>query len=168
MFKRQQLGLFASLAFLTLLVACGSNNVPPGDLASSAPSAGNIAPAVSPAKATFAFERISGAPGNVADSLSEYIAKVAVKKNLKLVRRVGAPASYRVKGYLSAAGDQYNSTVFYVFDVVDVKGNRVHRIEGQEPSDGDSSDPWASISSDSLEQIATRSVTALQAWLHSR
>lgn len=155
------------IAAMAILAGCAANPLPPssiGDMieTKSAP------PTVSPAKATFAFEQLTGLPGNIADDLSEQLGNRAAAVNLNLVRRVGAPATYRVKGFLTAAGDQYTTTIFYVFDIIDANGNRVHRIDGQEQTGGNSGDPWASISSDALRRIATRTIASLEAWLHSK
>ncbi|WP_371312005.1 hypothetical protein [Pseudovibrio flavus] len=141
--------------------------MPPGELLNGSAQPQAVRPNVAPDKATFAFDRFTGAPGNVSDDLARYVATVASQKNLKLVRRVGAPATYRVKGFLSATGSQDSSVVFYVFDIVDANGNRLQRIEGQESSEGGTGDPWAHVTRDTLERIAARSVVAIEAWLYS-
>lgn len=156
-----------TIAALAILAGCAANPLPPssiGDMieTKSAP------PTVAPAKATFAFEQLTGLPGNAADELAENLGNRASAANLNLVRRVGAPATYRVKGFLTAAGDQYTTTIFYVFDIIDANGNRVHRIDGQEQTSGNAGDPWNSISGDSLKRIASRTVASLEAWLHSK
>ena len=66
---------------------------------------------------------------------------------------------------LSASGDQSSTTLFYVFDVVDSNGARVHRIVGQESAPGSSGDPWSGPNSDTLERAARRAVTELVAWI---
>lgn len=124
------------------------------------------APPATPSQATFAFEPFTGAPGNIADNLSRAIGKEAQSQGLKLVRRVGAPATFRVNGYLSATGEPSSATVFYVFDVVDTSGQRVKRISGQETVSGRKGDPWQAINSTTLDRIANRSVVQLVAWLN--
>ncbi|WP_242390335.1 hypothetical protein [Polymorphum gilvum] len=126
------------------------------------------APAVPAAQATFAFEPFTGAPGNIADDLSRAIGTKARVEGLTLVRRVGADASYRVKGYLSATGDPSASAIFYVFDIFDANGVRMNRITGTEAAPGVNGDPWESADSDTLDRIAARAVLAIKAWLHSR
>ncbi|WP_208976274.1 hypothetical protein [Polycladidibacter stylochi] len=102
------------------------------------------------------------------DELAGYVAERAAFNHIKLVRRMGAPSSYRIKGHLTSTGSKANTTVFYVFDIYDNNGKRVHRIEGLEPAGGTATgDPWAGVSSDSLKRIATRSMASLRAWLHS-
>lgn len=148
------------------LAACAGNQVPPAYVSPGSTTAS--APAVAdPQKVTVAFEPFTGAPGNIADELSRAIGTEARKQDLKLVRRVGAPATFRVNGYLSASGDQSSTTMFYVLDVVDSGGNRVHRIVGQETAPGSSGDPWAGPNSDTLSRAARRAVTELAAWIRS-
>ncbi|WP_209015869.1 hypothetical protein [Roseibium sp. RKSG952] len=123
---------------------------------------------VDTSKVSFAFEPLTGIPGNLADQLSESIGNEASKQGLTLVRRVGAESTYRVNGYLSAAGDPSETVVFYVFDVVDNSGRRVNRISGSERISGTSGDPWQAVSSTDLERIANRVVVRLEAWLNRR
>ncbi len=115
---------------------------------------------------TFAFEPFTGAPGNIADELSEMIGSEARKQGITLVRRIGAAATYRVNGYLSATGQPSNGTVFYVFDIVDSSGRRVKRISGTEDTGGASGDPWQAVSSGTLSRIANRSMVEIKAWLN--
>lgn len=124
------------------------------------------APPATPSQATFAFEPFTGAPGNIADDLSRAIGKEAQLQGLKLVRRVGAPATFRVNGYLSATGEPSSATVFFVFDVVDTSGRRVKRLSGVETVAGTRGDPWQAINSETLNRIANRTVVQLVAWLN--
>lgn len=156
-----------TVAAALLLAACSSSPTPPADVA--APVRGAIVsepPAVAPDKITYAFEPFTGAPGNIADELSSNLGTEAHAQGLVLVRRVGAPATYRINGYLSATGDNSSVTLFYVFDVVDNAGNRVHRIVGQESSNGTSGDPWSGVDSDTLRRAAKRTIASLKAWAY--
>ncbi|MBO0343840.1 hypothetical protein [Roseibium limicola] len=117
---------------------------------------------------TFAFEPFTGAPGNIADELSQEIGEEAHRQGLVLVRRVGASSTFRVNGYLSATGAPSYATLFYVFDVVDGSGKRLKRISGTEVADGVSGDPWQAADGDALRRIAKRTVVEISAWLNSR
>lgn len=153
-------------ALALLLSACAGDPLPPAYVSeNSAPTSSAPAPSVPADQATVAFEPFTGAPGNIADALSRQIGNEARSQNLRLVRRVGAPATYRINGYLSASGDQSSTTLFYVFDVVDSAGNRLHRILGQESAPGSSGDPWSGVDDDALNRAARRSVAELAAWI---
>jgi hypothetical protein len=153
-------------ALALLLAACAGQPLPPAYVADNdRPAASAPAPSVPAGQATVAFEPFTGAPGNIADALSRQIGNEARNQNLNVVRRVGAPATYRINGYLSASGSQSATTLFYVFDVVDSSGNRLHRILGQESAPGSSGDPWAGIDDDALNRAARRSVSELAAWI---
>lgn len=155
----------AVLAAALALTACAGDPVPPGLVSENAAPAAQAAPPLDPQQVTIAFEPFTGAPGNISDALSRRIGAEAVDQNLRLVRRVGAPSTYRVNGYLSASGDQSSTTLFYVFDVVDSNGARVHRIVGQESAGGAAGDPWAGVDADALDRAARRAVAELAAWL---
>lgn len=150
------------------LVACQATPEPPAGIGQSPTAPQNSAAllSTSTSETTFAFEPFTGAPGNIADDLSRYIGEEAQKQGLTLVRRVGATATYRVKGYLSATGEPSSATVFYVFDVVNPRGTRLARISGTETVSGTKGDPWEAIDSSSLQRIANRSVVEIAAWLN--
>ncbi|WP_321339006.1 hypothetical protein [Breoghania sp.] len=161
---RRHTALFAGL----LLVSGCAGSIPPGLVGDSGGSSDTPAPlaaTVPASQATFAFEPFNGVPGNTADSLSNRLGNEAKRQGLTLVRRVGAPATYRVKGHLSAAGDDSSSTVIYVFDVYDANGRRVHRFSGQETASATSGDPWTGISGAALDLLAERTILALKSWL---
>lgn len=161
----------AAAALLISVAACGPSPEPPRPVTPPVPA--NVAP-TTPApyvpneQATFAFEPFIGAPGNIADDLSRQIGAKAREEGLTLVRRVDLQATFRVKGYLSAAGSPGSSALFYVFDVFDAHGMRVTRISGSELTEGVNGDPWRSANGDAMRQIAATSVMQLQAWLYSR
>lgn len=157
--------MFAAIAILTLLAGCAENGNPPTPANLSAAPAQSL-PDVPASEATVAFEPFIGMPGNRADELSRKIGEHAKKENLKLARRVDQNATYRVRGYMTAVGNESGTTVVYVYDVF--RGEtRVHRISGQETSKGSRGDPWTGVENDALNNIALRTVVALKSWLSS-
>ena len=160
----------AATVLIAALGACQGMPEPPRSLGNQAPAAQNLAPQNTQQQnvTTFAFEPFTGAPGNIADDLSKAIGSQARRQGLVLVRRVGATATYRINGYLSATGSPSSATVFYVFDIVDGNGSRVKRISGTEIISGASGDPWTAVDSDTLERIAARSVVEIDAWANRR
>lgn len=148
------------------LAACQSRPVPPVSV-SGIPQAPVFAQSgAEETGVTFAFEPLTGAPGNIADQLSSAIGTTAATQGLTLVKRVGADATYRVNGYLAATGQSGKGTVFYVFDIVDRSGNRLKRISGTEETGGSSGDPWQGASESLLSRIAQRTVVEIKAWLN--
>ncbi len=159
-----------AVAAAILVAGCSSGDTV-GELAPTPAPVGVAGPVgsgvVNPGIASFAFEPFTGVPGNAADDLTRRLADVSGREGLNLVRRVGAPATFRVKGYLTAIGNPTATTLTYVYDVFDASGRRVHRIAGQEPSGGTSGDPWSGITDETLEVVAERTIAALKAWLAS-
>ncbi|MBA5775755.1 hypothetical protein H2509_01295 [Stappia sp. F7233] len=168
--SRRFIPLVFSLSSALLVAACANDTTPPGKIVSqTAATRGAVIstpPTVAPDKISYAFEPFTGAPGNIADELSGYLGNEAHAQGLTLVRRIGAPATYRINGYLSATGDSSSITLFYVFDVVDNAGNRVHRIVGQESAPGSAGDPWSGIDSETLRRTAQRAIASLRAWAY--
>ncbi len=161
--------IVAPLVAVAFVAAGCSGGDAVSDLAPTPTVAGTTAP-IGPSAvgtASFAFEPFTGVPGNAADELTRRIADVSDREGLNLVRRVGAPATFRVKGYLTVVGNPTATTLSYIYDVYDASGRRLHRIAGQEPSGGTSGDPWSGITDETLVVVAERTVAALKAWLAS-
>lgn len=156
----------AGLLLLGFLAACQSSTQTPTPISGPVTAPSIAGQAADEDVVTFAFEPFTGAPGNIADELSEYIGREARQQGITLVRRVGAAATYRVNGYLAATGQPSNGTVFYVFDIVDANGSRLKRISGTESTGGASGDPWQAVSASTLSRIATRSMVEIEAWLN--
>lgn len=164
-FRRVQTPLAA--ASLLLLAACSGGIEPPGYVGNSPVFPETPPdPSIPASQATFAFEPFTGAPGNLADDLSKYIGEEARKQGLTLVRRIGAPATYRVNGYLAANGGPSEVTVTYVFDIVSANGTRLKRIADSESASGTYGDPWEGVDADDLQRIAERTVLTIKAWLN--
>ncbi|MEP1932660.1 MAG: hypothetical protein ABJJ37_15410 [Roseibium sp.] len=168
LFGRPAFRAIATLLLLVGLAACQSSPQPSSAISSS-PAQPAIWNSVDEEQGvTFAFEPFTGAPGNIADDLSNAIGSEAANQGLVLVRRVGADATYRVNGYLAATGQPGKGTIFYVFDIVDRSGKRLKRISGSEETGGSIGDPWQAAGSGTLDRIAQRSVIEIKAWLNRR
>ncbi|MBO6757428.1 MAG: hypothetical protein JJ902_13945 [Roseibium sp.] len=163
---RKAVSVLAPLVLVATLAACQGSPQPPGSIGQRPTPVAVTGPETDPSRVTFAFEPFTGAPGNIADDLSEDIGAEARRQGLTLVRRVGAAATYRINGYLSATGDRSSATVFYVFDIVDNSGRRVKRVSGTETTSGSQGDPWEAVDSATLSRIANRSVVEISAWLN--
>ena len=77
----------------------------------------------------------AGSPGRRGDlltGLSAALNKEAKARNITLVPEEDATATYKVKGYVSAVGGPSGTLLVYVFDMLDSRGVRIHRVSGQE------------------------------------
>jgi hypothetical protein len=153
------------------LTGCTSASLPkPG---TGAPALGPIAAVemkgapVKGASARFAFARITGAPGDLLTTLSTSLEKEAKARNITLVPEGDATATYRVKGYVSAVGGPSGTLLVYVFDILDSRGVRIHRVSGQERGGAATSDPWGGISNGTVAVAARHAIDDLAAWVNA-
>jgi hypothetical protein len=169
--SRRTLPIALVIAGGLALTACASAALPtPG---TGAPTLGPIAATkmrAAPVKgdaARFAFTKISGAPGDLLTVLSASLKSEAKARNLNLVPEEDATATYRVKGYVSAVGGPSGTLLVYVFDVLDTRGVRIHRISGQQIGGGAASDPWGGITAATVQVAAQHAIDDLAAWVNA-
>ena len=144
----------------------------PGAAASASPAIG--APAATTAPQTAAlpkgdvrmrFAPIIGAPVEKVTSLSRRFSMRAKEQKVTIVGSTDQTATHVFKGYFSVLSEGANSTVVYVFDILDPGGSRLHRIQGQEVVTGsNTTDPWAAIPATTLEKIADKAMAEFAAW----
>jgi hypothetical protein len=108
------------------------------------------------------FAPIVGTPVEAAGPLSERLAQRAREKGIALAR-TGEPQSHILKGYFSALPEGKQTTIVYVWDVLDASGNRLHRIQGQQVVQG--GDGWSSVSAATMQGIADQTMEQLATWL---
>jgi uncharacterized caspase-like protein len=78
---------------------------------------------------------------------------------------ISSDASHTVRGYLVAAIDQDRVKLSYIWDVTDKGEKRVERITGIEVvAYAGGKDPWASVTPQAIQQIATKAASSLNAW----
>ena len=73
-----------------------------------------------------------------------------------------------MKGYFSAFTEGAQTTVIYVWDVVDASGNRLTRIQGQERAPRVTGEGWASVEPQVMDRIADQTIDAYASWLLAR
>jgi hypothetical protein len=161
--------------FVTVLAAAlglsACNAVPMPKMGEGPPHVGvksaiRLGPApIKGAEAKFAFAELTGAPATHTMAFSRAISKEATLRKLSVVPAGDPSATYFVKGYLSAIGGAGGTLLVYVWDVTDTSGQRLHRVSGQEPAGGSSTDPWSGISDDAVANAASRTVDDLVAWV---
>ncbi|WP_187972241.1 hypothetical protein [Aquibium microcysteis] len=141
--------------------------------AQPAPPPGPLAPAatgpVASSRLRMEFAPVVGATVDAVTPLSRRLSLQAPQRGIEIVPGGAAPGEYLVKGYLSAIGDGGETIVIFVWDVLDTAGNRLHRIQGQERVAARAgADPWRSVPSATMEQIADRTIGEIVAWSTSR
>ena len=161
--------------FVTVLAAAlglgACNAVPMPKMGEGPPAVGvksaiRLGPApIKGADARFAFADVTGAPATHAIAFSQAINKEASLRKLNLVKTGDPTATYLVKGYLSAIGGTGGTLLVYVWDVTDTTGRRLHRVSGQEPGGGSSTDPWSGVNAEAVNNAASRTVDDLVAWV---
>lgn len=110
------------------------------------------------------FMPVIGAPVNAVTPLSRQLAVEARNRGLAILSASDPGGEHVLKGYFSADNFNGQTTVFYVWDILDPAGSRLTRIQGQEVFPGGSGDPWASVPADVMERIATRTMADYTAW----
>jgi hypothetical protein len=124
---------------------------------------GPAAAVISPSRIQFA--PITGATSDAAAPLSQRLAERARERGIGLAGNGGLP-THIVKGYFSEISEGGSTTVIYVWDVLDPGGNRLHRIQGQAKAKG--AGGWATVSAQTMQAIADRTIDELAQWLASR
>ena len=98
------------------------------------------------------IDPIVGAPTAAAEPVSSRLAARAPERGFAVVGTGEASATHILKGYFSASPEAGDTTVFYVWDVIDRAGNRVHRFSGQVRTPG--TQGWASVTEQTMQQVA--------------
>jgi hypothetical protein len=169
MISRGRLPIVLIFASGLALAACTSLPGP----GAGAPTLGPIAAAnmkAAPVKgdgARFAFAKITGGPGDLLTTFNESIKSYAKTRKLTVVAEDDPNLTYKVKGYASAVGGPTGTLLVYVFDILDSRGVRIHRISGQERGGATQSDPWAGIKEGTVRGAAEHAIDDLSAWVNA-
>lgn len=131
-----------------------------------APAGAEQSAAVAATDARIQFAPVIGAPGSASAPLSARLSARATQRGVALVGAGQSGATHMLKGYFSAIADGSETTVIYVWDVMDAGGNRVHRIQGKARSTS-SGGGWDAVSPATMEAIADQTVDQLIVWLAS-
>lgn len=154
-----------------LLAACNStesaldiqgSNKDTGQAATTAPSNAPVA-TPAPQRATLKpgklhIAPIVGAPVNVVTPLTHRMNDDAKAMGIELAGNNDPSAAYVIKGYFFVLSEDNQTTVLYVWDVLDASGNRLHRIQGQEKAQGAAADSWSVVPASAMQAIADRTM----------
>ncbi|ATU90893.1 hypothetical protein [Phyllobacterium zundukense] len=111
------------------------------------------------------FAPIVGAPIAAATPLSQRLSALAKQKGITLGTSADTDNTHIMKGYFSALPDGNQTTIIYVWDVLDPAGTRLHRIQGQEKVPGGGADPWSTVPPKIMEGIADKAIQGYLAWV---
>ncbi|WP_173931967.1 hypothetical protein [Chelativorans sp. Marseille-P2723] len=109
---------------------------------------------------------VIGADAAAVPALSSRLQARASQQGLPVTSDAGS-ATHILKGYFSTITENGQTTVIYVWDVLDPAGNRLHRIQGQERATGGSGEGWPAVTDATMEAVADRTVDELASWLAS-
>lgn len=116
---------------------------------------------------TIRFLPIIGAPVAAVTPLSKQLGTEARARGITIKSGSDPTSQHILKGYFSAFADGGNTTVTYIWDVLDASGNRLHRIQGQDSLPTTGAEPWASIPATTMQAIATRTIADYLTWRQS-
>jgi hypothetical protein len=116
--------------------------------------------------ATVAFESIDGPPSAVFQKLVRTLTEEADARQVAVVSRAG-PASYRVRGYVSAMVERRKVSFAWVWDVYDADKRRVLRLSGEEPASSGHRDAWLTADDAVVRRIARAGMTGIAEFIHA-
>lgn len=152
----------------------GTNEIQPDPaaaLVSSEPNpqpAGQTEIAAITTNARVQFAPVVGATAKAVAPLSRRLGIRAAQRGIKLTGKADSSTTHVMKGYFSAISEAGETTVIYVWDVLDPSGNRLHRIQGQSKAGGGNGDAWSSVNDVTMETIADNTIKSLATWLESQ
>lgn len=146
----------------------GSNILGSGGL--SAPTTELATPAAVPSTSTkLAVAPVIGAPESVAKQMQTSLSGALAKQSIAVAQDATQKSDYTLRGYVVSAREKAGVKVSYIWDVTDPTGQRVNRITGEEiVAAGADRDPWASVSSQVIDTISSKTATQIATWLPSQ
>jgi hypothetical protein len=138
------------------------------DAAPAAQATQAALPAVDLSSQRVQFAPIVGVTVESVGPLGKELSARAGQRGLKLVPANDPSTTLLMKGYFSALTDNGQTTVIYVWDVLDPAGNRLHRIEGQQKAPTGQGQGFAAVTDDTMKTIADQTIDQLVTWLAAR
>ena len=109
---------------------------------------------------------IIGAPEGVSRDLQAQLTSAIERNKITVASGPNGRGEYVLRGYIVAAREKTGSKISYIWDVTDQAGKRANRITGEEFAAGaPGKDPWASISSQTVQNIADKTATQIASGL---
>lgn len=110
---------------------------------------------------------VVGAPVDAVSAFNKRFSLRARERGFALVSLDEGTGTHLLKGYFSAFTEGSQTTVVYVWDLLDTEGNRLHRFQGQEgvPVQAGQEEAWASVPAETMERIADLTAESVAVWL---
>ena len=124
-------------------------------------------PTEAPAGTRIRFAPIVGPSVEAATALSQSLTASARQRGI-VAAGAEDDTGYMLRGYFTPLVEGRETTVIFVWDVYDAKGNRVHRISGQEKAPSGSGDGWSAVPTSSMRAIGGNTIDQFVAWVSSR
>ena len=105
------------------------------------------------------FLPLIGVPQAKAELLARALSDSARTSGVTIRPAADTKTDLRLKGYFSAFNDGKQTTLVYVWDVLDANDQRTHRIQGQVTVPGKAEDPWSVVDSKVLDQVARKTLS---------
>jgi hypothetical protein len=109
---------------------------------------------------TVAFESVDGPPPQAFDRLVRALEAESGARSFTIVSRE-APASYRIRSYLSAQVRRGRTVIAWVWDVYDRDQQRAVRLSGEESGGKAGRDAWAMADDQLMRRIALSGLNGL-------
>ncbi len=166
----KKLAFFSATAGALILAGCTSST---GGSANLAPLTSDFGQPAQTSKAPVNMSKVRnyklfiapiiGAPLEVVTPLSLRFDTIVKTQSITLAANMETDADYILKGYFSNLTENNQTTVLYVWDVMDKQGNRVHRLQGQEKVSGKNG--WSAVSETVMSKIADDTMADYFRWV---
>jgi hypothetical protein len=123
------------------------------------------APQAQAQSAKIAIAPIIGAPEQVGAQLQAQLATNIEAQKITVAKAANDPAEFTLRGFVTSDREKTRTKVTYIWDVFDQTGRRVNRITGEEVVVTPQKEPWAAVSANVINTIATKVSASLSSWL---
>lgn len=151
------------------LAACGSDtSLLSSGLADPAPLA-NTSLTARPISRLVAFRPPVGPPESVNGELARQLNDAAIDNGVALVTDASYKHDVMLRGYVTALRKGTAVNLTYLWDVLDARGQRINRFEGEEALTGmvDLKEPWSAVTPAVARAVAQRTMADVAKWLRT-
>ncbi len=162
-----RLRVAAAAAALTcpILAGCGAGSSMLDNMAATSEPAVARAVAAKPLLRTVTYRPPQGPPEDVTAELTRQLVEAGAEEGIALVVDTSVPTDVSLRGYLTSMRKGSTANISYLWDVVDARGQRVHRVSGEQTvASADAKQPWSAVTPAVARSIAQRTIGDLATW----